>query len=199
MGYSLFWLAVKGKSPDAVRAELNLRSTGRREEVPESAVTAVELPSGWYVVVNNRSMALAENAVLGPLSRGAEVVTCFVEEHVMVSEAAGWAAGRKVWSVSHQSEQGLMHLDAQGRLPACFEAVRAANGSHQPGDPEDAFDHLFEVPVEVARTLCGFRYDIDPQVGDDGRPFEVLERADNRAVGSGAAPPTKGFWSRLFG
>ena len=69
MGYSLFWLAVKGKSPDAVRTELKLRATGEREDVPESPVTGVELPGGWYVVLDNKSASFGAPSVLARLSR----------------------------------------------------------------------------------------------------------------------------------
>ena len=51
MGYSLSWLVVRGKSPRAVRDELQFRPTGEREEFPESGLSAVEMPNGWYVIV----------------------------------------------------------------------------------------------------------------------------------------------------
>jgi hypothetical protein len=117
MGYSLFWLAVKGKSPDVVRAELKLNPTGEREDVPESPVTGLELPGGWYVVVDNKSLDFAAPTMLALLSQGADVVTCFVEEHVMASEASQWAGGKRVWHIGHQSDQGILHLDAVGNFP----------------------------------------------------------------------------------
>ena len=55
MGFSLSWLAIKGKSPQEVRDELGFRTTGKREEVPEADLSAAELPTGWYLIVSNRS------------------------------------------------------------------------------------------------------------------------------------------------
>jgi hypothetical protein len=51
MGYSLSWLAVRGKPPQTVRDELQFRPTGGRETSPESGLSAVEMPNGWYVIV----------------------------------------------------------------------------------------------------------------------------------------------------
>ena len=41
-------------------------------------------------------------------------------------------------------------------------------------------DHVFDVPVEVAKELTGFRYDQDID-GIDHGAFEVLERVHNGA------------------
>ena len=89
MGYSLSWLAVKGKSPQAVRDELGFRVTGEHEAMPESDLTAAELPNGWYLMVAHRSEQVVPDGVLKQLSAGCEDVTCFVEEHVMFSSATG--------------------------------------------------------------------------------------------------------------
>src|ERR1051325_12098610 len=95
MGYSLSWLAVRGKSSDAVRDALGFRPTGEREEFPESDLAAAEIPNGWYLIVSNRSERVAADDALQRLTApGAEAVTCFVEEHVMFSQAAGWKDGR---------------------------------------------------------------------------------------------------------
>jgi hypothetical protein len=52
MGYSLSWLAVMGKSPEAVRAELRFQRTGKFEEIPDGDLSAAELPTGWYLIVS---------------------------------------------------------------------------------------------------------------------------------------------------
>lgn len=51
MGFSLSWLAVRGKVPHAVRDELGVRPTGHRQEVPDSPVVGAESPAGWYLIV----------------------------------------------------------------------------------------------------------------------------------------------------
>ena len=124
MGYSLSWLAIKGKSPAVVREALGLRPTGQRESIPESALSAAELPGGWYLIVSDHTPHVAPDTTLQTLSASCELVTCFVEEHVMCSAAAGWKDGRKLWSVTHDAQRGHDHLATEGDLPPDYAAIR---------------------------------------------------------------------------
>ena len=45
MGYSLFWLAVKGKALPDLLAQFELVPTGETEEIAESEIVAAELPA----------------------------------------------------------------------------------------------------------------------------------------------------------
>lgn len=199
MGYSLSWLAVKGMPAQAVRDQLNFRPTGDREEFAESDLSAVEMPNGWYVVVSNRSEQVASDAQMQRLSSsGAELVTCFVEEHVMVSAATGWKEGRKIWSVIHSTRERRDHLDAQGELPPSFNSILAEMKSKQ--QQADAnkrnVDFIFEVPVALARTLVGYTHDQDIP-GLSGPVFEVLSGKVSDALA--APPPNRSIFRRLFG
>jgi len=192
MGYSLSWLAVKGKSAAAVRDELAIRGTGTHEEIPESDVVGAELPGGWYLVVANHA-PVKDDAVLRSLSSGCELVTFFVEEHVMFSYAAGWSDGSMVWSVTHDAQQGLEHLETQGDLPAIFNSIcdRLRSDQEAAGGREAGVDYIFDVPVQLAESLTGHRHDQDiPGLGD--RPFEVLVVASVKRERSS-------LWKRLFG
>jgi hypothetical protein len=51
MGVSLSWLAVKGKSPETVRNELQLRCTGVPGEIPKSSFVGSRSDGGWYLIV----------------------------------------------------------------------------------------------------------------------------------------------------
>jgi hypothetical protein len=42
----------------------------------------------------------------------------------MFSKAAVWRAGGEVWSVVHDSEKGVRHLEARGHLPSEFASIR---------------------------------------------------------------------------
>lgn len=173
MGYSLSWMAVKGKPPQAVRDELSFQMTEEREEIPESELTAVEMPSGWYLIVSNHTEQVVSDAAMRRLSSsGCELVTCFVEEHVMVSRATGWKDGQLRWAVTHDAQRGLLHLDVQGELPAEFAAIRDRKFAEQAADDCDG-DWLFEIPVETAHSVVGYRHDEDVP-GLSGAVFEVL-------------------------
>src|SRR5436190_9557596 len=132
MGYSQSWLAVRGKPPAAVLETLGLRGTGAREEIAESSIVGAELPTSWYLVVAGRSgHRLMRDQTLQWLSAGCEVVTGDVEEHVMVSVATGWKDGRRVWSVTHDAQRDMEHLQTEGELPAAFTSIRDRLRSEQ--------------------------------------------------------------------
>ena len=132
MGYSQSWLAVKGKPPAAVLETLGLRGTGTREEIAESPIVGTELPSGWFLVVAGCSgHQMTRDPILQRLSTGCEVVIGDVEEHVMVSFTAGWNDGQRVWSVTHDAQRDVEHLQAEGELPAAFTSIRDRLRSEQ--------------------------------------------------------------------
>jgi hypothetical protein len=171
MGFSVSWLAIRGKDADTVQRELALAGTGEYEEVPESPLLGANLAEGWYLVFANRC-DYADNAPLERLSRGDLLVTCAVEEHAMISHASGWSDGRSEWSVLHDSQQGLEHLDAQGDLPPAFAAIRDRLSEEQAEQGEA--DYLFDVPIEVARAITGFRH-------DQSEPTRRFERLSDTA------------------
>ena len=171
MGASLSWLAVRGKTPQIVRAELGLRSAGRHEPYPQSPVTAAELPGGWYLLVENHRLKnqYVRDAVLKNLSLSCEVITCAVEEHVMCSEAAGWNNGIKTWSVIHEAEKGNRDLRTEGEMPPAFASIRDRLASQREG----GVDYIFDIPVELAESFTDFRHDAGI-CGSGGKAFEVF-------------------------
>src|SRR2546430_2051623 len=162
MGVSLSWLAVKGGTRELVLGALGLRGTGTCEEIPESDITGVELPTGWYLIVANRGYPpFMEENTLTRLSATAEVVTCFVEEHVMCSSADRWQNGHQMWSVLHDAQRGIGHLEQKGDFPPTFASICARLRSEQQaaGGEKADVDHIFHIPVELAEALTGWRHD----------------------------------------
>jgi hypothetical protein len=145
------------------------------------------MPNGWYLIVSNHTeQVVSDDAMRRLASSGCELVTCFVEEHVMVSRATGWKDGQLRWSVTHDAQKGLMHLDVQGAPPAEFADIRDRIVAEQAAD-DGACDYFFDIPVETARSAAGYRHDEDVP-GLSGEVFEVL-----------AAPPhEQSFLKRLF-
>ncbi len=89
------WLAVKGKSPEAVRSELKLRiSSIPGDDKLTFKIVGANSDAGWYLIVlRGREHQLIGEPVVKPLSIGCEVLTCTVEEQVMYSAATGWRDG----------------------------------------------------------------------------------------------------------
>ena len=198
MGYSQSWSAVKGKPPAAVLETLGLRGTGTREEIAESPIVGTELPSGWYLVVASRSgHRLMSDQNVQRLSAGCDVVTGDVEEHVMVSVATSWKDGRRVWTVTHDAQRDMEHLQAEGELPATFVSIRDRLRSEQQaaGGRKADVDYIFDVPVELAQTLTGYRHNADIP-GAGAEPFEILVETLPSAAASAGRPS---FLRRLFG
>ena len=198
MGCSQSWLAVRGKRSTAVLETLGLRGTGTREEIAESPIVGAELPNGWYLVVADRSgHPLMRDQTLQRLSAGCEVVTGDVEEHVMVSIATGWKEGQRVWSLTHDAQRDMEHLQTEGELPAAFAGIRDRLRSEQQaaGGRKAEVDYIFDLPVELAATLTGYRHDADIP-GAGAEPFEVLVETLSSASASTGRPS---FLKRLFG
>lgn len=174
MGFSISWIAIREKPQDFIHTELGLRPTGEREEIPESSCTATDLGNGWYVVFYNEGCQAVEDYARGMLEQDCEAVTCYVEEHVMCSGAAYWKAGQQVWSMAHAADDGMYHLREKGNLPDQYLAIRERLIQEQDenGGKKSKVDHIFDVPIELAKAITGFRHDL---CTDEEDPWEVLE------------------------
>lgn len=174
MGWSLSWAAVRGGTREMACTSLRLRAVGRREEVPESNIEGVQLPTGWYLVLYNRN-ELADSE-LARFSRWGEVVSCFVEDHVMFSRASGWQQGKRIWSVTHDCEKGRFHLEVDGNPPAEHKDVakRLLAEQRAAGGEQADVDYVYDIPAELAKAVTGFRHDQD-MPGLSGEAFEILE------------------------
>jgi len=170
MGYCLTWFAVKGKSPEVVRAELGVRCTGEHVSYPAPRIAGADLPNGWYLVQCS-GYECQEDGVYTRLSAGCEVISLFVEEHVMVSRVSRWKDGKRLWSVVYDSVKGDEHLEADGDVPSDFVVNRDKVRAKADAGVGDYFD----IPCRLATTLTGYRYDA-PAKERVISSFEVLTR-----------------------
>jgi hypothetical protein len=182
VGFALSWIAVKDKPAARVLGELGLRDTHEREPLlwrgsREVPYYGAQLEQGWYVVVANGEDYFSNAAVLKVLSASCSSVSCFLEEHVMVSKASGWRGGKQLWSVLHDAlNKGSQHLSTTGTPPAELLSIAKAQRAlpaeaGPPWPPGTRVDQLFEVPIQLGERLTGFRHD---RMGD--RAFAVLAR-----------------------
>ena len=185
MGVSLAWIAARGAPSGDFLKRLQLTPTGDFEEIPESPYSACTLETGWLLVVVQRmdDRAVAPET-LRAVSSGAELVVAWVEEHVMFSRAEGWKDGQKTWSIVHESEKGPTHLESTGAPPVSLAGHQTKALDLLKAEGEDSADYVFDVPLQVAQELTGFKHDEGPD-----RRFEVLKKA----------PGSGGFLNRLFG
>ncbi|MFO1338676.1 MAG: hypothetical protein U1F53_10670 [Burkholderiaceae bacterium] len=128
MGQSLTWLAVRGKEPAQVLADLDAQLAGDAwAEFGTDPPAASRLRSGWYAVAaRGADHPWGTADWLAALSAGAEVVACRVEEHTMFASAEGWRAGERAWCVVHDAQQGAGHLQVDGAAAGAGHHRRAA-------------------------------------------------------------------------
>jgi hypothetical protein len=175
MGFRVQLIAVSGKEPRAVQRDYGVVPTGQREEIPESPIVGAVLPNGAYLLyINDKDKIVPDDQVFTRLSKGASLIACCANETVMNSYACAWADGVKRWSVFHEPNQGIKHLETSGSLPAEIHRIRERLFSQQDEDRGDGADHVFDIPIELFAVLGGIRYDCDI-AGAGPEPWEILD------------------------
>ncbi|MCP3104695.1 hypothetical protein LZ198_38105 [Myxococcus sp. K15C18031901] len=163
MGFRLSWVAVKGITPARALEELGLVDTGwKLRDFHESPYAGAKTEAGWYVIVCKEgwSPVLEEGALLA-LSRQADVLAGDLDEAVMSSRASAYRGGAKCWELIHDPGEGREHLLVTGTPPDCLAEIRERHLQKQrTGKPN--VDAVFDVPLEVLRSLAGFRHDRNP-------------------------------------
>ena len=159
MGFKISWVAFQNMTRDEVLATAGLRDTRVRDEANEFPLSGAQVP-GWYILFAN-DFTFASTDQLALLSRCCTVMGVQVHEGIMVSTARAFGAGEEMWSISHASDQGVFDLDTTGLLPIEFEAIRDRLIAEQQaaGGAAADVDYLFDIPVEMAAAVCGYRHD----------------------------------------
>jgi hypothetical protein len=194
MGLNYSWIAVQGLNAEQALASLGMEVS---EVLPPNHVAEgvgmAQLPGDWLLFLWDRSADKVEGKLLG-LTESGTAIACEMSETVMFSEARGYEGGTQIWRVTHDpnGDESLYSLQTEGTPPAQLEAIiRDAKAEQEKeGGEEGGVDLIFDVPFQLAQTICGFNLgESEPQ---DIR-FSALRRI-------GAEPSKKpGFFARLFG
>lgn len=181
MGVSISWLAVSDMEPEAIHKQLGLLSSREFDADIKYPFAGRVLPSGWYLVVANRcDSPMVRDDILSSLSMSARVVAASIEEHVMYCFSTCWLNGQQEWRVQHEAEKGTTHLDVSGVPPEELETLRQGALARQScHEDEIGVDYVFDVPLELAKRVVGFRHD-DNDPGPELEFFEIL-KVDERA------------------
>lgn len=182
MGRSTSWMAIRGLDRAEVAARLNCAETDRPADY-RAELALGQLPSGW-LILRCRRFDFPTPQRLSMLSKGAELIACQIEEHVMFSAAYGFHDGARTWSVAHDPNKGLFSLVAEGAPPAELDAIRAKLTEEQnaEGGVEADVDFLFDAAPDLVTALSGYKHD-----EDDAIAFAQLQ------------PIRRGFLKSLFG
>lgn len=180
MGWSISWTAVRGESEDQALSHFNLARTGRFVATTEPGETVATLaPGGWTLVgADDFDSPLFQQTSLAQVAKRCELVTVRVEEHIMYSSPEYWRNGEQEWFLSHDNQKGRMDLTAVGRAPGLFAEVKAhllkQQRDYDAANHSMRVDFLFDVPVETAARVVGFRHDRDFPAWDGSLPFEIV-------------------------
>jgi hypothetical protein len=92
----------------------------------------------------------------------------------MYCSAELWRGGTEVWRIEHDSQQGMLHIQASGALPDGYSAIENefAGKQRDAGGERSDTDYIFEIPLQVARSIVGFKHD---EPGGEARGFKVFE------------------------
>lgn len=157
MGFKISWIAVEGIAKAQLLSALGFSDSDVEDEANETPFSAADLGNGWSLIWSN-DFEWADPSLAAHLPSGVSSVAVRLHEGVMYSEATGLLGREVVWSVTHDSQQGLMHLDVVGEPPE-LEAVRDASVAKQAADDSDEVDYIFSIPVEIAAKITAFSYD----------------------------------------
>jgi hypothetical protein len=168
MSFSLAWFAAQGIDRDDFLERLGFTDTCEADEYFDQDHSGGELPGGWYVILTSDLGLLAPDK-LAQWSAGGRLVAAVVHEDSANSLATEWKDGRQIWSVSHDGSEGGDQLAVEGELPDVFEELK-----HE-ADALQAAHVIFDIPLDLAAELTGFRHD-EMGFDDDIPPFTILER-----------------------
>jgi hypothetical protein len=174
MGYAISWLAVRGKSPEAVAQELGLTPTGETAQYGESLFTGRTLASGWFLlVINQCEHDFVKQEFLASLSNNCEVLACSIEEHVMFCSSELWTKGDRIWRIEHDAQKSIDHINSSGPLPTGYSAIEREFSEEQKkaGGKKADVDYFFEIPLQTAKGIVGFKHD-ESSPEDEG--FEIF-------------------------
>lgn len=182
MGFSISWVAFKSLSKADVLTRTGFRTTGVNspdipaDRSPDASVLFAfcAFPTEWSTIFSaDYRYAAAEG--LGHLSDRATVLGVQAEEHMMFSAAAVFTNGREVWRLAHGPDRGRFDLRVSGTPPREYAPIRdklVALQKQEGGRPFGT-DHVYDIPVELAQAMTGYRHD---EMSAWGWPrYEALE------------------------
>jgi hypothetical protein len=179
MSLNANWIAVATDDCAAVLSDLGLVETGELNFSGDLLDGVATLP-GWTIVFG-RDLDIATDETMRRLSAHWTTLGCQMSDVSMFSVAFGYEAGEQVWRVGHDPEETDRPLEAHGRLPAQFDAIRDAALRRQSEDADADVDDIFDVPLDLVGALCGCRPDANTLPA--GVVFRVVERARQGKAG----------------
>jgi hypothetical protein len=196
MGYAVSWLAVKDAASELLLQNLGLTPTGEMADYGEALFTGRALPTGWFILfINQCEHDFMQPKTLASISAGGDVIACSIEEHVMWSTAEHWQNGAQTWRIEHDAQKSMCHIGASGLLPDGYSLIEQefTELQKQAGGEDSDTDYFFEIPLQTAKGIVGFKHD-EPGGAADATFIVFKSTTSQPDVNSTANQKRKSWW-----
>ncbi len=175
MGLMNSWIAVQGVAKADLFAEMGWEETGQEVD-PFSGIAAfsyLEKPGGWLVIFSDDFDWASQEEILAFSQFGLTLGCQFEDKVEMTSIVTAARDGVELWQVSHIADP-IFRLDVRGEPPVELAAIheQALRDQHAAGGRDAGVDLIFEVPLDLAKAICGYRADEEESM------FMALDGAD---------------------
>ena len=206
MGFAISWFAVPEEHAASFFERLGLLATGETSEWADFKICSAASDKGWRILWYNAHECpfLNEHTCRGISLHHHDILACHVEEHVMVASVTLWSQGQVMWHLFHDGSGGAKGLEVTGTPPEEFQKIRDRCETLQAeaGGARANVDYLFEIPLEVALSVAGFKHDQDPVHIVDSLFHEMTRAGTPETIPSSVEtsnPKKSGFFKRWFG
>jgi len=156
---------------------------------------------GDWVILFSDDFDWADPERVLELSRFGLALGCQFEDKVeMASVACAARDGAELWRVSHVNDP-WDRLDVSGEPPAALAAIRGEffRKQEEDGGEKSGVDYVHEIPLELAKSVCGYRADEDESVFMGLKLIGAPAGADSRVARPPvAAGPPLSFLDKLL-
>ena len=164
MGWMCSWVAVQGVAKGEVLDALGVVETDRKVQPGSRSVplSLAERPGGWLILFSE-DFDWVDRDRVRDLSRFGLAVGCQFEDKIeMTSMACAARGGEELWHVFHVNDP-IYRLDVSGDPPRELAAIRDQlfREQEEDGGEDSAADFVHDIPLELAKAVCGYRADED--------------------------------------
>lgn len=176
MGYRARWVAIRNGRLDAALQVLGLRLHAKSDEqVYDTGHYAVDMPTGWLVVIGDGwdAMDSVQPSHAQALSAGTETLHFYCDDAAMCASLTAYRDLKQTWALAYDGSEGASSPTVSGAPPAAVTEALDRLQKQREASPDDGVDYLYEAAPQVGLALTAFRHD-ETLTSGAVRPIYVL-------------------------